>query len=169
MNAIDQIRALYEYNEWANGHVLAAARRADTDDLQRELGASFGSVQGNLTHMLFAQRLWLSRWTGEPAPTPSSDDSFETLGRDLAASDAALCAYVDALPDADLNRHLDYTDTQGNRQRATLWHALLHVANHGTHHRAEVALLLTALGQPPRQLDFAFFVLEKAGAPPRLT
>ncbi|MEX1254823.1 MAG: DinB family protein, partial [Dehalococcoidia bacterium] len=58
---------------------------------------------------------------------------------------------------------------QSNAQQRVLWQALLHVANHSTHHRAETATLLTTLGHPPRQLDYIFFELERAGAPPRLT
>ena len=170
MSGLDQIRALYEYNEWANGHVIDAARRLDGDDLRRELGASFASVQGNLAHILAAQNLWLSRWTGSPPPRMAGGDAnIETLGQELAASDGAVRAYVGGLSEDELDRSLSYADTQGNAQRAILWHTLLHMANHGTHHRAEVAMLLTALGQPPRQLDFVFYQLEQAGAPPRLT
>ena len=169
MSAIEQIRALYGYNEWANGHVLEAASRLDDAGLRQELGASFGSVHGNLTHMLFAQKLWLSRWTGERSLSPSGETDLAALGHDLAASSEALRAYVAALSEEELGSELAYTDTQGSRQRATLWHTLLQVANHGTHHRAETALLLTALGHPPRQLDFMFFQLENAGGPPRLT
>ena len=64
---------------------------------------------------------------------------------------------------------MHYRDTRGERQEVALWKAMLQVANHGTHHRAETALLLTALGKAPRQLDYGFYELERAGAPPRLT
>jgi uncharacterized damage-inducible protein DinB len=169
MTALAQLCTLFEYNEWANAHVLDAASHLDTDDFARDLGASFGSVQGNLSHMLFAQRLWLSRWTGGTAPPPVGQMERTAISRELAAADAALRTYIQALPETELEREWYYVDTQGNAQRAVLWHTLLHVANHGTHHRAEAAMLLTALGRPPRQLDLAFFTLEKAGAPPRLT
>jgi uncharacterized damage-inducible protein DinB len=39
---------------------------------------------------------------------------------------------------------------------------MTHVVNHGTHHRAETAMALTALGKPPRQLDYLYFELERA-------
>ena len=45
---------------------------------------------------------------------------------------------------------------------------MLHVVNHGTHHRAEAAMLLTSLGHGPRQLDYVFYEIELAGGEPRL-
>jgi uncharacterized damage-inducible protein DinB len=126
-------------------------------------------VQGNLTHMTGAQNLWLSRWTDAPPPAMPDAESPQSIGNDMRQSDVAIRAFVEGLNEDEVGRQLSYNDTQGNRQQAVLWHTLLHVTNHGTHHRAETALLLTALGKPPRQLDFVFFELERAGAPPRLT
>jgi uncharacterized damage-inducible protein DinB len=168
MSETEYIQALFAYNEWANDHILSTAAQLDAEDFTRDLGASFGSVQGNLSHMLGAQTLWLSRWSGA-RPTRVTGDSIEALRGGFELVDSALRSFVDGLSDDDLGRRLSYTDTQGNKQAPILWQTLLHVANHGTHHRAEVALLLTALGKPPRQLDYMFFELERAGGPPRLT
>ncbi len=170
MNGLAQIRALYEYNAWANGHVLDAASQLSHEELARELGASFGNVQGNLTHTVGAQNIWLSRWAGSPLSDlsrPQPGRVLETLRRAYDASHSGLSAFVESLAEDGLDRAFNYTDTQGNAQQRVLWQTMLHLVNHGTHHRAETALLLTALGKPPRQLDYVFYELERAGGPPR--
>ncbi len=40
MLALEQMRALYEYNEWANGHVLDDASNLSEEELAREVALS---------------------------------------------------------------------------------------------------------------------------------
>lgn len=40
-----------------------------------------------------------------------------------------------------------------------------HGANHGVHHRGQVALLLRMLGSAPGNVDLLFYYAEKRGAP----
>jgi uncharacterized damage-inducible protein DinB len=57
---------------------------------------------------------------------------------------------VDGLTDADLPRVVEYKNTRGQAFRAPLGVLLQHVANHATHHRSEIATMLTILsGSPP--------------------
>ena len=83
-------------------------------------------------------------------------------------SHEGLQSFVASLGEGDLSKVISYVDTSGVHQERLLWQTMLHLVNHGTHHRAETALLLTSLGRPPRQLDYIFFELERTGAPPRL-
>jgi len=101
-------------------------------------------------------------------PALEDDRFLERLGDAFCALHDGQRGFVASLAPADLARDLSYVDTQGSAQSRPVWQTLLQVVNHGTHHRAETALLLTALGTPPRQLDYVFFEIERAGGPPRL-
>jgi uncharacterized damage-inducible protein DinB len=61
---VDTLRELLAYNTWANRRVLDAVARLDADGLTRVLGGSYPSVQATLTHILWAEWLWLERWQG---------------------------------------------------------------------------------------------------------
>ena len=170
MAGLDHIRSLYDYNAWAKEHVIAEASSCSEGELARELGASFGSVRGNLLHVLWAQGVWLQRFTGgAAAEVPGADAGIGTIREAHAASSDALSRFVAKLTEEDLTEKLAYTDTRGNDFEPPLWQPLVHLVNHGTHHRAGCAMLLTSLGHALRQLDYIFFELERAGAPPRLT
>ena len=170
MAGLDHIRSLCEYNAWANEHVLDAASSLDEDELAKELGASFGSVRGNLLHVLWAEGIWLERFTGgDAADVPRATAGIAAVRETYAASSSELSRFVSALTEENLGEKLAYTDTRGNDFEPPLWQPLVHLVNHGTHHRAECAMLLTSLGHAPRQLDYIFFELERDGASPRLT
>lgn len=167
MTALEQLLAFFEYNAWADGHVLDAAGLLSDEERSRELGASFGSVQGNLVHAVGAQGIWWSRWAGARVPALPKPE-LASIRETYRSSHERLQAFVASLSESDLDRVFTYVDTQGEGQERTLAPTMLHLVNHGTHHRAETALLLTALGKPPRQLDYVFFEIERAGGKPRL-
>ena len=58
---------------------------------------------------------------------------------------------------ADLRRHLDYKSTGGKPFSQPLWQLLQHVVNHATHHRSEVATMVTMIKGSPKSTDMVFY------------
>jgi uncharacterized damage-inducible protein DinB len=50
-----------------------------------------------------------------------------------------------------------FRDMKGNPYEMPLWQILLHVVNHGTHHRGTVSGFLRAMVRTPPQLDLIAF------------
>ena len=170
MTLLAQIKSLFLYNDWANGHVFEAASALTDDEYVRELGASFGSVSGNLAHIVGAQTLWMGRFNSAGGgKLPQVDGSLDAVRRHNATFHSRLRDYLAFLPESDVSGTVSYVDALGDSHERPLGELLIHVVNHGTHHRAEAAMLLTSLDHAPRQLDYVFFELERAGGKPRLT
>jgi uncharacterized damage-inducible protein DinB len=55
---------------------------------------------------------------------------------------------------------IHYQDMKGNSYTSTLWEIVLHVVNHATHHRGQVAGFLRTLGHTPPPLDLIRFYRE---------
>lgn len=123
MANLTHIRSIYDYNAWANGHLLDAAASLSQADLAKDLGASFGSVEGNLLHVLWAQCIWLQRFTGgDSLAVPRPGAGTDAVRDAYATSNDALSEYVRALSDADLTSTISYTDTRGNAFEPPLSH-----------------------------------------------
>ena len=67
---IEDLTELYAYNGWANERVRDSIQDLDPEVFQRDLGASFGSLQGTVAHLVSAQWNWLRRWQGPSAKPP---------------------------------------------------------------------------------------------------
>lgn len=157
------IRTLYAYNTWANSRILDAAAQVPAEQFTTAaLGAC--NLRTTLEHLLVVESVWRLRWQGIEPESVEFPDEFPTLGSLRARwceEDRQLDVFLATLGDEDLNRPVTYRRDDGQIVTWTLWHLLLHVVNHGTQHRGEVALVLTELGCSPGDMDFTMFVREQ--------
>ena len=152
--AMQLIRELYDYHRWANRRLLDVATGLG-DDTTRDMGKhwSVATVKGMFAHLYGADFIWLSRWKGGAPGRLPGDADFATLGDVRAAWDrleAEQRAFVDSLTDTDLGRPVTYKNTAGEQFTVALGPLLQHVVNHATHHRSEIATMITLIsGSPP--------------------
>jgi uncharacterized damage-inducible protein DinB len=164
---VDTIRALYGYNQWANERMLAVAEKIPAEGLRERFGTSFDSIHGTLAHVLAAETVWLSRWRGISPPRLLNADDFASLAAirtRWTEHQRDLQAFLDELTPEKFAASLSYTNTAGKAFRYPLWQMMLHVVNHGTHHRSELADMLTRAGQAPPPMDLIVYFGERASA-----
>jgi uncharacterized damage-inducible protein DinB len=160
---LNDIRTLYDYNAWANARILDAAARVPAEQFTTA-ALGYCQLRTALEHILVAESVWRLRWQGVAPESVAFPEEFPTLAAlraRWAEEDQQLYAYINQLNDADLDHKLTYDRGEWGMDTRTLWHLLVHVVNHGTQHRSELAMLLTELGHSPGDLDFTVFVREK--------
>ena len=146
----DDFDLLFRYNRWASARVLDSLQSADdVPDRAVEL----------FSHLLRAQDLWYGRvqdtehadrvlWATDPLPV---------CAERLEASSARWRRLLDDVSADDLDRPVSYTNTSGTTYETPLRDILVHVVNHGTHHRAQIALLLREADITPPATDYIFY------------
>lgn len=168
MITLSTLTLLYDYHYWANARFLSACEALTPAQWEQPLSHSWGSVHALLTHMLAAEILWLTRWKGESPTFLRQPEEFPTLAemrREWSRVESDLCAFLRACDETRLNADLQYKTTQGVSQVSPLGQLMLHVANHGTHHRGELAAMLTLLGVPHAEDDLLFYLRAQGTAP----
>jgi uncharacterized damage-inducible protein DinB len=170
MNLTDCLN-LFGYTEWANDQMLTCAERLSEEQWTRDLGSSFPSIQKTVAHIAGAERAWLLRWQGESPKSPPEwmkDPSVAVLKGVLAEVQAERARFLNSLTEADLNRTIHFTFLNGTSGSGPLGSLFLHVINHSTYHRGQVATMLRQVGGTPLATDLYVYMVIRAaseGAP----
>lgn len=136
---------LYQYNAWANERVLSCLRKQMVNDEK---------IQSLFGHVLAAQFLWLHRIKGLAPPSLKLWDAYSLSELEMMATDAAK-QWLDFVQRTDsFDRELNYTNYVGDPYTNNVQMIMIHVANHGTYHRAQIAQLLRQKGFEPINTDF---------------
>ena len=163
MNKQD-MQLLFEYNSWANSRILQAASKVSQGQFTDPASFPHGGVRGTLTHILFAEWIWLKRWQGKSPSTGLTPEDFPTL-KSLQTrwrqEEKELMEFVESVDDDKLNKVFYFNTTRGEARQNILWQAMVHLINHGTQHRSEAAALLTEMGDSPGDIDLIVFLREQ--------
>jgi uncharacterized damage-inducible protein DinB len=161
----EDMRALYDYNAWANHRSLDAAAGLTNEHFTKAMGSSFGSVRDTLAHICAAEWVWFERFQGRSPASPPNRAECEDVAslRALwAEQEARLLAFVGKLTQEDLNRVMEYNTLKFGVYSNPLWQSMQHVVNHGTYHRGQVTTLLRQLGAQPILTDLMHYYRERA-------
>lgn len=188
------LRHLARYHAWASEKLLAACDAVHpSENLRKDVGLPFLTVQRTVLHLVAAEALWWHRltgaldvdcevplaslpllWAGEPdgpqwdtiplrksrpdidlAAERDPDPAVAPVVRpaaefsDVAAAVRRQCrrwiTFADNLTDDRAASHFEYADTAGYTVGGRIGRALLHVFNHGTHHRGQLSVGLRQL------------------------
>ena len=146
------------YGEWMNQRLHALAGGMADEERRRDRGAFFGSIHETCNHLLWGDRIWFARFTGQPFAGGNFGrglfDDFDALRRERAATDAAIVQWARTLDPAWLDGTLRYASAVDGKARtlpATL--AAVHFFNHATHHRGQLTTLLKQAGLDPGLTD----------------
>jgi uncharacterized damage-inducible protein DinB len=160
---IQNIQLMYEYNYWASGKILAAAKKVTEEQFLAPGEYPFGGLRGTLTHIVDAEWGWRTLFETNAFSADLKAEDFpdlQSLAERFQMEEQAMRAYINGLTDEDLNSHVKYTTDEGAHRDRILWHCLYHVVNHGSQHRSEAAALLTSFDASPGDLDFTVFLNE---------
>lgn len=153
------LRLHLDYTAWASNRLLEEAARLSPQELSRDFETSDKNVLDTLVHVFAADRIWLSRIQGSPRATfiDPEDRQLAVLQREWPVLHERWKQWAAPLTDEAAEAQLIYHDIKSNRWEQPLWQILLHVVNHGTHHRGQVSGFLRAMGHAPAALDLIAF------------
>lgn len=135
----------YSYNAWANRRVIGSLeRQAVTDE-------KILSVMG---HLVSANFIWLNRIKDLPKSKYELWGTYDVPGlkRMVEESDEMWMSFI--RENENFDRVLKYKNYVGDYFENNVQQIMIHLVNHGSYHRGQVAMLLRQKGYEPINTDF---------------
>ena len=160
------VRTLYSHHWWANRTLLDTTAKLGEAKAAQEIGTQFSepSLKRMFFHIFGVDGLWLARWQGvSPTSIPEEPGTLAELGERWVNLEREQKTFLDALQEDDLDLLIDYRLLSGKAYRQPLGFLLHHVTDHGTHHRSEIATMLTMTSGSPPGTGLARFIAIRSG------
>jgi len=164
MSAVQQIQLLFDYNYALYDRVWESALQLSQEQFQQDDpyahgSYAHGSLRNQLLHVAVVDTRWIRGLQGDPEARhfdvdPAAYAMQKTLHAFFQEAASAAKKYVAALDETTLNAAMPGM----NEPR---WQILLHIANHGTDHRAQILRTLHDLGAPTFPQDLIMHLWSK--------
>ena len=163
MIQVGYVRQMAAYNRWQNQNILQEALSLTSDALEGPHGAFFSSIRRTMSHILWADLIWLHRFSGSEKPdtslagSPEFVSDWQPLERSRPLVDEQLPAWANRLDQAWLAEEVKWFSGATNVIiRKPAWIAVTHVFNHQAHHRGQVHAMLKVSGCDTQPTDLVF-------------
>ena len=164
---IASLRDLFNYGAWANTCVWDTAADLNDEQLDRAFEMGEGSLRKTLAHVYGAERAWYDRCGGPNAdklPRSSEMHKLNDIQEATRRISQMRGDWLMRMNDAALDCEVTYT-RNGHGHTHPLSDILLHVCNHGIHHRAQALNMLRRLGKKVQMLDVMAMRIQQEDQP----
>lgn len=155
------VQTMARYNKWQNLSLYTAADELGESARTQERGAYFGSIHKTLSHLLWGDRIWMSRFADLPLPDAPSVaasvdmiEDWEMLKGEREKTDQDILDWSGEVTQAFLDGTISwYSGSQKRDFTNPTDRLVVHMFNHQTHHRGQVHAMITAANGNPEDTD----------------
>ncbi len=141
------LHQLFTYDLWANQRILNSLLKNPIADEKCIFW---------INHIVNAEIIWIDRILGKPMKvSPAQVRPIGEVAEVMNSVHAEIMAFIET---GDLRGEILYQNTRGDEFRNSTQDILTHVANHSTHHRAQIAARIREMGIAPPPTDYIVFL-----------
>ncbi|HMK38128.1 MAG TPA: DinB family protein [Bacteroidota bacterium] len=160
---LQDIKTLSAYSAWATNRIFEALEALPAEEATRDMKSSHKSIHGTLTHLVGAEKMWLSRMVGSPDKamiTPAEVPTIADVRKTWEETGFGTAKFLGSLSDRKLQETFSYLTSTGTQFTYSYGEALQHVVNHSTFHRGQVVGLMRQMGHTPPDTGLTMFIRE---------
>jgi uncharacterized damage-inducible protein DinB len=165
MNRISTFQELFRCDDWARDKLLEAASHLPDRKLDQQFEMGCQTLRATLIHLHEAQLWWVWMCMGEEAAEPPQSEPIAELSQRWRETARRRDAFLASAADSILDRAVKFVDRVGDQRSHPVSDVLLHVINHGMHHRPQANNMLRRLELPASRIDYIFMKFQTPDAP----
>jgi len=147
---MELLNQLWLYNDWANKMLLDTLKEYEHNVPETSMHL--------LSHIMNTQYVWLARIKGIVPELGAWDDHSLEICKSLHEESSFNIKKEIENHAHSLEEKIEYTNFKGLKYQNSISDILLHVFNHATYHRAQIAVDLRKNGLEPINTDYITFV-----------
>jgi uncharacterized damage-inducible protein DinB len=141
----------FQYNRWANLHLLDVCSTLDDGQLQLTTPGTYGTIAATLQHMLAAEQRYAKRLVGTE-PRLSENDDFPGVAALKEHARRSGQDLIDGAAKADRDGTYE-GKREGQPIRIKNWVVITQAIHHGNDHRAQICTILGQNGISVEDID----------------
>jgi uncharacterized damage-inducible protein DinB len=159
------LRSHYAYQSWAMSNLFKALAELSPEEFETVNASGHGSIRDTLAHLLSTHAGWFSWFDGTTDAagamqlriTAADVPTVEAAAERWEAIREKTTVCLATLTEEGIQKAWSATAPNGLTLSLPLWQLLLHVANHGTHTRAQIVAAIRRTGRKPGVYEFLWF------------
>lgn len=175
---LNAITLLYDYNSWATVRLLDSLTQLSPEQCVAPGCSGNGSIKDTLAHFFATQWGWVSWLDGSKtvaqAMATKIDEkdvaTIEAAKKKWESIDSQTRRFIASLTEDKLHEDRSFATRSGAAASLPFGHLILHVANHGTHTRAQIIAAIRRAGYNPGNYELLNYLLtQKQGEPAKVS
>lgn len=167
---LENLELMARYNVWATKKLNLILQTVSDTDFFQDNGLFFGSIFATLNHLLVGEHyLWYPRFSAHTSPKLKLNAIIETdrtlLIKEVEDKASNWLQLIDVIKSKTIPQDLIYQTSTGQQMSLPYLATLMHVFNHGTHHRGQINGALTDMGYTCPELDLVYMLIDEKNDP----
>jgi uncharacterized damage-inducible protein DinB len=166
---VQLLQLFYTYNFWATSQLIEVLKGLSEEEISTPGCSGHGSIRKTMAHLFTTQWGWFSWFDKSRSAqeamtlriTPEEIDTPDKLQHKWQEIKKQTNDCLEKLTPQDLMENWTASTAGGFTMTLPLWKLLMHVANHGTHTRAQIVAAIRRLGHDPGSYEFFRYALSQ--------
>lgn len=160
MSEKDHCRELFRFHQWRQEQIIKLLQDVDTEYFSKQLSGSFGSLFIVLSHLVWAEKVWLGRVRNNEVATTKNQKVSKML-EDWRATTKKWMKAIDEVDEAEFNQNIRYFNTKGDEYNNTIFEIVIHLIDHSTYHIGQMMNAIRAFGLEPVSTNYIHYLRAK--------